>query len=248
MQTWKEELYQNYVSTGQSTATLKSTQGIDTPYFRWLIGRTLRNEVNPKILDLACGDGVLLRALQDEGFLDCFGIDISGEQIDAARKSGLKNVETDDAINYLGTYKGGKFDVVFMLDILEHLERDQMIRLMNSIHPNLSPQGKIIIQVPNATGVFGMHIRYGDLTHEFAFTKQSISQLLSFTGFQIDSIQEIKPMVHGFTSLVRRLIWSMGTLSYRILLAAETGHFDHILSQNMVIVARKAALRTPETS
>jgi hypothetical protein len=42
---------------------------------------------------------------------------------------------------------------------------------------------------------------------------------------------------------VRLLIWNLLTLPARLLLAAETGRFGHLLSQNMLVTARRAADR-----
>jgi hypothetical protein len=38
-------------------------------------------------------------------------------------------------------------------------------------------------------------------------------------------------------SLVRRALWEAGTLPHRVLLAAETGTWGSILSQNLVVRA-----------
>lgn len=242
MQKWKQKLYQSYVSTGQSTAETQG--GINSskkndPYFNWLIKKTLGPKTSIKILDLACGDGSLLHALAALGFQNAIGVDISEEQISIAQKSWLKNVICDEAAHFLDAHPNKTFDVIFMMDILEHLSREEMMDLLQKVHNRLESGGKLIIQVPNATGIFGMNTFFGDLTHEFAFTKKSISQLLSFCKFEIESVGEIKPIIHGITSLVRRIIWNIGTLHYRILLAAESGHFGHILSQNMLVIARK---------
>jgi hypothetical protein len=43
--------------------------------------------------------------------------------------------------------------------------------------------------------------------------------------------------VHGVRSLVRRVLWEAGTLPHRVLLAAETGTWGSILSQNLVVRA-----------
>ena len=68
-----------------------------------------------------------------------------------------------------------------------------------------------------------MKIRYGDFTHELAFTPKSASQVFRVAGFREVRCFEDKPRVHGLTSLARRIIWDVGTLPSRLLLAAETG-------------------------
>jgi hypothetical protein len=84
-----------------------------------------------------------------------------------------------------------------------------------------------------------MRVRYSDLTHGLSFTKRSAEQLFRVVGFSGIACHEDRPMAHGLTSLTRRFIWDVGTVPHRILLAAETGETDCILSQNMLIPARK---------
>ncbi|MFZ1748832.1 MAG: hypothetical protein WAU01_01515, partial [Saprospiraceae bacterium] len=82
-------------------------------------------------------------------------------------------------------------------------------------------------------------IRYGDLTHELAFTPKSIRQLLYAFGFNKIEIKEDIPIVHGLFSSIRYLLWYIFTLRYRIIYLVETGNFDIVLSQNMTIIAKK---------
>jgi hypothetical protein len=99
----------------------------------------------------------------------------------------------------------------------------------------------VVIHVPNAEGIFGMRIRYGDLTHENCFTPQSINQALMACGFDGMACFEDKPIVHGLKSFIRFVLWEVLSLPYRLLLIAETGNTKMILSQNMLVVAKKLA-------
>ena len=88
-------------------------------------------------------------------------------------------------------------------------------------------------------GVFGMRVRYGDLTHEQCFTPRSIRQVLAVCGFNDVFCFEDQPVVHGLKSALRFLVWKLFTLPVLLLLLAETGGRGHILSQNMLITARR---------
>ncbi len=84
-----------------------------------------------------------------------------------------------------------------------------------------------------------MSVRYGDLTHEHAFTESSLRQIFRTLGFGDVRCFEDRPIVHGITSLARRVLWEAGSLPFRILFAAETGRTRVILSQNLSFVAQK---------
>ena len=125
------------------------------------------------------------------------------------------------------------------MDVLEHLEKNEMFELLDKAFAKLNDNGALIIHVPNADGVNGMRIRYGDLTHETCFNPSSLTQLLSACGFKNIRFYEDKPIVHGFKSLIRSLLWKLLTAAPRLLLLIETGTSNHILSQNILVVARK---------
>ena len=125
------------------------------------------------------------------------------------------------------------------MDILEHLDPPTALALLDDVHRVLKPGGRAIIHVPNAEGIFGMRIRYGDFTHCAAFTARSMEQVLRACGFTDVACFEDQPVAHGLKSAVRRLLWRTLTLPFRVLLAAESGVTRAILSQNLLAVARR---------
>lgn len=105
----------------------------------------------------------------------------------------------------------------------------------------LRPGGRWIIHVPNGESPFFGSIRYGDLTHELAFTRTSLAQLLLASGFAEVRCFEDQPVVHGAKSALRWLLWRGFRGVLRLYIAAETGDArgGHIFSQNLLAVARK---------
>jgi predicted TPR repeat methyltransferase len=165
------------------------------------------------------------------------GIDVSHEQIARAHALGLFEAERGAIDAFLGDAGTGSLDVVLLIDVLEHLTREELFSVLDQVARVLRPGGVCIAHVPNAEGLYGMRIRYGDLTHEQAFTAGSMSQAFRTVGFQTVAAFEDRPVVHGLRSLVRRALWEAGTLPHRVLLAAETGAWGAILSQNLVVRA-----------
>jgi hypothetical protein len=127
------------------------------------------------------------------------------------------------------------------MDILEHFTKQELFDYLDIVYLSLKQGGIVVIHVPNGEGVFGMRIRFGDLTHENCFTSQSMNQALTTCGFDGILCYEDKPIVHGFKSFIRSILWEVLSLPYRLLLIAETGNTEMILSQNMLVVARKSA-------
>ena len=109
------------------------------------------------------------------------------------------------------------------MDVLEHFQRQQLFDTLDEVLRVLRPGGKCIAHVPNGTGLYGMRIRCGDLTHELAFTRRSAQQLFSTIGFRDTQCFEDRPVVHGPVSALRSFVWLLGTLPARLLMAAEQG-------------------------
>ena len=202
-----------------------------------------------RIVDLGCGDGLLLHFLLEAGYRHVSGVDVSSEQIDRAHALGLFEAERGTVDTFLANAGDRSLDVVLLIDVLEHLTREELFGVLDHVARVLRPGGVCIAHdgkdvsrltiphVPNAEGLYGMRIRYGDLTHEQAFTARSMSQAFATVGFQSTAAFEDRPVVHGVRSLVRRALWEAGTLPHRVLLAAETGTWGSILSQNLVVRA-----------
>jgi 2-polyprenyl-3-methyl-5-hydroxy-6-metoxy-1,4-benzoquinol methylase len=141
------------------------------------------------------------------GYTDCFGIDISDEQISYAKtKLGLSNIEKADALDWLEG-KNMEFDCILAIDILEHLDTEDLLKLAQKMFVALKPGGIIIIHVPNGMSPL-TPFRYGDLTHIRAFTAQSMQQLFLYAGLVPLGYYETPPYIHGIKSFFQRIIWS----------------------------------------
>jgi 2-polyprenyl-3-methyl-5-hydroxy-6-metoxy-1,4-benzoquinol methylase len=239
MQDWKQFLYANYVSTGQAGKNIRPEDGLrlsDYPYYTNLIAKYLPPQFDIEIADLACGHGALIFCLRELGYLNVKGVDLSLEQVKLAHRLGLTDIECQDMSGFLSANENA-FDIVFLMDILEHLDRSELIDLLVQVRKSLIDGGLVIIHTPNAEGFFGLRMRYGDLTHEISFTSRSIRQVLYACGFEDVLCFEDKPVVHGLKSLFRYITWELLTFPGRLLLMAETGTSGHILSQNMLVTA-----------
>lgn len=238
---WKARLYDAYVSSGQAGTvnTDSSVFNSRAPAISAVIKKYIPREKNTRILDLGCGHGAFLYFLKQAAYYNIFGIDLSAEQVEFARNMGISDIEQCDIGSFLASAENNSADVILLVDIIEHLNRQELFNVLDDIFRVLSPKGRCIIHVPNAEGLFGMRIRYGDLTHELSFTPKSAHQLLSTVGFRIVNCYDDRPVIHNVKSFARRVLWEVGTFFPRALLMAETGQTRFILSQNMWIIAVK---------
>ncbi|MCP3683595.1 MAG: class I SAM-dependent methyltransferase [bacterium] len=241
MEDWKSRIYETYVSV--SHRVIDSDRPINLalnnyPFYRVLIHKHVPKRRDIRIADLACGHGALLFCLKELGYRNIKGIDISEEQVLLAHRFGITEVEQDD-INAFLAKQAHDFELIFMIDILEHLARQELFRTLDNVYNSLDSEGILIVHVPNAEGFFGMKTRYGDITHELCFTPSSMAQTLEAVGFREYQIFEDVSMIYGFKRFVRAILWHLLAFYPRLLHFLETGERKSVLSRSMVVVAKK---------
>lgn len=133
------------------------------------------------VLELGCGMGRMMAALNQCGYENTKGVDIDKSQIDIAAKYGL-NVIKKDVLSFLIEDKN-KYDIVYCLDLLEHIDKNEQINLLKEINKHLNNNGKLVLRVPNALCPVASYFRYIDFTHNVSYTEDSIGFILHNAGF-----------------------------------------------------------------
>jgi 2-polyprenyl-3-methyl-5-hydroxy-6-metoxy-1,4-benzoquinol methylase len=99
---------------------------------------------------LGCGHGLFLHFLLKLGYKNVTGADGSEEQVNLAHSLGIKHVDRDDILRYLKHLEEASIDVIFLIDVLEHLEHEEIFGILDDVYRVLSPPGLCIAHVPNA--------------------------------------------------------------------------------------------------
>lgn len=235
---YKNKFYKKYNSTHAgkdiNNYNFKKNYIIFNSYFK----KFLPKDKNKKILDLGCGDGSFISWLNSINFKNIEGVDISQEQVELAKKNKIKNIVLLDAKEYLKN-NINKFDMIFARDFLEHFTKKEVIVILNLINKSLKKDGILVIQTVNAENIFWGRLRHGDFTHDLAFTSKSIKQLLKNNNFKEIKIFSQRPIIHGFKSFVRYLFWILFELIFKFYILVETGSFEGIFTQNIIVKTRK---------
>lgn len=241
--TYRTRIYSHYVQTREQALSPETLAdlGPRSHALRKLIRKHFPADKNAAVLDLGCGHGALLHFARDAGYTNVWGVDGSPQQVTAARRLFIEGVEEGDLRDVLAAQPDGSLDVVVAFDLIEHFSRDELLPLVDEVLRVLKPGGRWIIHVPNGESPFFGSVRYGDLTHELAFTRTSLSQLLLASGFEEVRCFEDRPVVHGAKSALRWVVWRGFRSLLRLYIAAETGGTGggHIFSQNLLAVARR---------
>jgi 2-polyprenyl-3-methyl-5-hydroxy-6-metoxy-1,4-benzoquinol methylase len=239
---YRSRIYNSYLSARAEPISIEEVRTNlhrRAPYIRQIIRRHFPSDKNAQILDLACGHGAFLYFAYEAGYRNGRGVDGSGEQVEKASALGITGVLKGDIFDFLRSEPDESADVVICFDIIEHLTRDELLDFVDDIRRVLKPGGKWIIHTPNAESPFGGAMRYWDLTHEMAFTRTSLGQLLLSSGFRSCQSFDDTPVVHGSKSAIRWGVWQIIRGMLRLWIAAETGETNNrcVLTRNFLTVA-----------
>jgi 2-polyprenyl-3-methyl-5-hydroxy-6-metoxy-1,4-benzoquinol methylase len=148
---WTREISKRFWDYYGTKQTLEET------YFSYQVGEDVldytqkRIRLAGKVLDFGCGPGFFMEALVKRN-ISTWGIDFSEQSIDAAKErlKGYLHFEGIILANSLPTeIESESFDVVFLIETIEHLLFDDLTGTLNEIYRILKPGGFVVITTPN---------------------------------------------------------------------------------------------------
>jgi len=240
MDAWKERVYATYADTAPNGPGEVSHAHQRQLYLR-RYRRFLPLDTSAPILDIGCGAGDFLDAVQSDGYTCVEGVDLSPSQVRAAAARGLTGVTLAPAVEYLRA-RPERYAVISAFSVLEHQGRAELFEMLDAVTGALRPGGCLIAVVPNAKGLFGAHVRFADITHELSFTPMSVTQICAVVGLKEPLVLEHGPVVHGVVSAARWACWQAiraGLLVARLAEGADRRW--PVFTQDLVFVARKPA-------
>jgi 2-polyprenyl-3-methyl-5-hydroxy-6-metoxy-1,4-benzoquinol methylase len=99
------------------------------------------------VLDVGCGSGNFLRCMKEKGFT-AFGIEPSGSGSEYARDEHGVQIFHGMIEDYLASHRDRKFDVITMLNVLEHVT--DPVGILSKLSAVLASDGVLAIVVPDA--------------------------------------------------------------------------------------------------
>lgn len=142
---------------------------------RRILRGTLRDGL--RVLDLGCGDGFVSRELFKGMAVSVTAVDSNFTASDMAALSGQSR-----NITYTKTLEGdGRFDLVLLLDVVEHIE-DDLGLLMGIVQKRLASGGRILITAPAFNALFSGHDRF--LGHRRRYSLGELAALSQRAGLK----------------------------------------------------------------
>lgn len=134
------------------------------------------------------------------------------------------------------------FDLVVMNDIIEHLNKQEIIQILEFVNKNLVENGKTIIKTPNSSNpILANSGRYIDFTHEIGFTEESLSQILRVSGFREVRVypQDVYIFYKNPLNYIAKFISKILNLIFRLLFLLYGRKTTKIFTKDIIAVAVK---------
>lgn len=194
-----------------------------------------------RILDIGCGNGAMLAALQQSGFSNMQGIDVSPEQVSEAKAMGINQVEVADASTFLKEHKD-TFDAILAIDVIEHFTKDELLDFLQIAASSLKQNGMLLFRTPNMDAPLTSVYSYGDFTHECLLNKSSALQVMASAGFQKAEVFPSLIFAKGLVKeIVRKWLWSCLKFQMKMMLYATGRTWNNVVfTPNLIIRVYKS--------
>jgi 2-polyprenyl-3-methyl-5-hydroxy-6-metoxy-1,4-benzoquinol methylase len=144
------------------------------------------------IADLGCGFGLFLEYLRRAGYKNTVGVDICAANIRICNEQNFNVVQSDNH-SFVRDRKE-EFDCITLHHVVEHYYKDEALELLELVRESLKPGGVAIVVLPNmGNPLTAGRSRFIDITHEFCYTEESLTQIMNIAGFSQVSMHPIDP-------------------------------------------------------
>ncbi len=159
--------------------------------------KSLNLSADAKILEIGCGTGGNLNILSEFGKVSAIEMDANAHEIASEKTNNSYDIRVGSFPSDI-PFKDEKFDLICMLDVLEHIENDTQTLI--EIQKLLTPSGKIFITVPAYQWLYGVHDKF--LHHKRRYSAETLSRRIP-SGLVITKISYFNMFLFPLAVMVR---------------------------------------------
>lgn len=145
------------------------------------------------VLDIGCGRGDFVAHLRELG-LNAYGIDTDRDAVAAARSAG-RDVRQEEALAHLESLPDGSLAAIALIQVVEHLEIDDVLRLFRLAYRKLAPGGLIVAETINPTCLLALSNWFLiDPSHRTPLHPKTLQFLMEQAGFYRVQLRFLHPV------------------------------------------------------
>jgi len=137
----------------------------------------------PEVLEIGCGNGINLQLLSSDPGITADGCDLNKNALDqivsVKGKKYLYNILNPDI------RLTGKYDLVLLMDVLEHIKDD--LEFLKASVDHLKVGGRVMINVPAHKFLYSKYDK--QIGHERRYGRQELTALIEKAGLQEELVQ-----------------------------------------------------------
>ena len=149
-----------------------------------------------RILEVGCGTGHNIPMLRRFGEVEAVEADAEA-RVFAQETSGIP-VE-NGLLPELNEVRDGRYDLVALLDVLEHVEEDEAA--LASIARKLKPGGRILITVPAHPWMWSAHDEVNH--HKRRYTRKTLRKAIGDAGLQVEMLSWFNSLLFPLAAAAR---------------------------------------------
>lgn len=150
-----------------------------------------------QLLDVGCGTGAMLRHL--ERFGSPIGIEAEEEAVRLCRTRRVGAVQLAETPPL--PFEGDRFDLVTMLDVLEHVDDD--VEMLREVERTLRPGGMLLLSVPAYRFLWGLQDEVAH--HKRRYVAREVRERVEAAGLQIGRLSYFNTILFAPIAVVRLL-------------------------------------------
>ena len=173
----------------------------------WFVGRRailsqilggLHLPPNARILEIGSGTGGNLQMLSLFGQVSAMEMDATARSIAVKKTDGRFDVRHGSCPSNI-PFSGGKFDLICMFDVLEHIDEDEATLV--ALKSLLANDGRVLITVPAYRWLWSAHDTF--LHHKRRYSQVEFRQKVSIAGLTLVRISYFNTILFPIAAFVR---------------------------------------------
>lgn len=160
--------------------------------------KTLNLPAGSEILEIGCGTGGNLQMLANFGTVSAVEMDETALEIASKKTNNRYDIRAGYCPDKI-PFKDRSFDLIFMSDVLEHIEHDT--EAMVAVRQLLKKNGTVILTVPAYQWLYGTHDIF--LHHKRRYTASHLRTVISSAGFRSARISYMNTLLFPIAVMVR---------------------------------------------